>query len=892
MGGLPCLCLAAAAVFGFVSTGEAVEEPGKEHPGFAIYQKLCTECHGDNGEGVAGEYEEPLYGDRSIASLAGRIDRTMPDYDESLCVGEDAKQVADYIYRAFYSPEAQARISLPPIQFSRLTVPQYKNSVADLVGLFMGGYGRPVGEARGLKGTYYGNYRFRVEKKSPDDDKKSERDRFRKGNDQTFERVDPVIAFDYGDGGPDNEKFSKDEFAVRWDGSVMVEETGTYQFVIRTRNGARLWVNNEQTDANKPGQLIDAWVAAGNEPREEEGSIFLLGGRAYPLRLEYFKYKELNASIELLWKPPHGILQPVPARSLSPERVRESMVVSTPFPPDDRSYGYERGLGISKEWFEAVTGGAIEAATYVTEHLNQLAGTKDGAADRDKEVHDFAKRFIEAAFRRPLSEEQRKQLVDHHFEGAESLEIGAKRAVMFALTSPRFLYPEAASGEVADSYDVANRLAMALWDSGPDSALWDAARKNQLTTPDKVRAQAQRMVKDPRARAKMQGFFHHWLELDRAQNLSKDSKAFPAFDEMVMADLRVSLDLFLDDVVWGEKSDYRDLLLADYLFLNDRLAGLYGKPDKVPAGTFQKVSFTNEKRSGVVTHPFLLSAFAYHNNTSPIHRGVFLTRNIVGMTLKPPPEAVEFKDADFDPSLTMRQKVTELTRAKACMACHSVINPLGFSLENFDAIGRWRTKEKNDKPIDAKSTFKTDEGTTVQFASARDVADFAVKSPSAHRAFVRQLFHHSVKQPANAYGVATLDQLRKGFESSNYNIRGLLVEIAMVSATHGLPEPVKPAPKPPEPKKPEPKKQPEPKKVEPQKQPVPMPAAKQSEPKKEEAKPQSKPQPEPKKPDTPPQPKPQPQTQPQKPQAPKPQPDSNQTKATEPAPPATVAKQN
>jgi hypothetical protein len=187
----------------------------------------------------------------------------------------------------------------------------------------------------------------------------------------------------------------------------------------------------------------------------------------------------------------------------------------------------------------------------------------------------------------------------------------------------------------------------------------------------------------------------------------------------------------------------------------------------------------------VLTHPYLLSAFAYHNNTSPIHRGVFLTRNIVGRRLKPPPIAVAFKNDEFPPQLTMREKITRLTRDNACMSCHGVINPLGFALENYDAIGRWRALD-NDRPVDAKSEYVTAEGDTVEVENAVDIAHFAVASESAHRAFVTQMFHHLVKQDPAAYGPDVVESLRLGFAADGFNIQNLITRIATLSAMHGL----------------------------------------------------------------------------------------------------------
>jgi hypothetical protein len=255
-------------------------------------------------------------------------------------------------------------------------------------------------------------------------------------------------------------------------------------------------------------------------------------------------------------------------------------------------------------------------------------------------------------------------------------------------------------------------------------------------------------------------------------------------------------------VLWSDSSDYRELLLAEYLVLNDRLQNLYHIESPVDpersdsaddaaeaadgGADFHRVEFPPERRAGVLTHPFLLSAYSYHNNSSPIHRGVFLTRNVIGRPLKPPPVAVAFKEDEFAPDLTMRQKITQLTRDKACMSCHSVINPLGFALENYDAVGRWRTSEK-DQPIDTASQYTTVDGQTLDVASARDVANFAATSPSAHRAFVTQLFRHLVKQNPAAFGADCVETLRLQFAEDDFNMQNLLVRIAVLAATHGHP---------------------------------------------------------------------------------------------------------
>jgi hypothetical protein len=273
--------------------------------------------------------------------------------------------------------------------------------------------------------------------------------------------------------------------------------------------------------------------------------------------------------------------------------------------------------------------------------------------------------------------------------------------------------------------------------------------------------------------------------MDRVENLSKDGKVFPGFSPAIIGDLRTSLNLFLAEVMWSEGSDYRSLLLADYMFLNGRLADFYGLNTKVGAA-FVKVPLDAKQRCGVLTHPYLLAAFSYQKFTSPIHRGVFLTRNIVGRSLKPPPMAMTFKDADFAPNLTMREKVSQLTRPQACQSCHSVINPLGFSLEQYDAVGRFRTTD-HDRPVETACDYLTDDGQMVHLNGARDVAEFALGSEPAQRGFVEQMFHHVVKQPALAYGPDTLERLRDAFVKSEFNMQKLMIEMVTVSALHGAP---------------------------------------------------------------------------------------------------------
>jgi mono/diheme cytochrome c family protein len=730
--------------------------------GEQIYRAQCATCHGEMGEGTDENYPHALHGNRSAEQLARLIARTMPKDAPKKLPPEDAEKVAGYVYTTFYSPEARERNKPPRIELSRLTVRQYRNAVTDLIGSFRTA-GR-WGEQRGLRGEYFKSRGFR-------------------NGERVLDRIDPGVKFDFGTAGPDPDKFDAAQFSIRWQGSVLAPETGEYDFIVHTEHAARLWVN----DSKHP--LIDAWVKSGNDT-EHRASIYLLGGRVYPVRLEFSKAKQgvddskkktppkVPASITLEWKVPGRAAEPVPARCLAPESGPEVFVLATAFPPDDRSLGWERGTSVSREWDQAVVDAALEVAGYVAAHLPELSGTPDSAPDRGQRLREFGRRFAEVAFRRPLTDEQKRFFVDRQFDRAADPDTAVKRVVLLVLTSPQFLYREINGGR--DAYDVASRLSFGLWDSLPDKPLLEAAAAGRLGTRAQVAGQAERMLADLRAHTKVRDFLLQYLKVDQAPDLAKDPKRFPGFDQAVISDLRTSLDLFLGDVAWGQSSDYRQLLLADSLYLNGRLAKFYGA-DLPDDGTFRKVHLDPGQRTGVLTHPYLLAAFAYTETSSPIHRGVFLARNVLGLSLRPPPAAFAPLAPSLHPDLTTRERVALQTRPEACQTCHGMINPLGFTLERFDAVGRLRDKE-NGQPINATGMYQTRTGDVVKFAGVRDLATFLAGSQEVHEAFVERLFHHLVKQPVRAFGPRTLAELRDSFEQNEFNIRKLMVEIMAVSA--------------------------------------------------------------------------------------------------------------
>lgn len=745
-------------LLGFLSTLPAFGDRGEQ-----IYTKHCLSCHGDRGQGVADEYDESLIGTKSIASLAKYIHRTMPEEDEDAVIDQDAYLVAQYIHGAFYSPEAQAKIKPVRKDLLRRTQYQHRRAITDIVQSFRG---RPqLGTQNGLRGHYYHKEKMNDRKK------------------ELAKRIDPNINFNI-----ESDHGIKDidpkAHAIFWTGSLVPKESGIYSFRATTPNGVRVFINEMEREKFYGGEthrktaFIDAWVSSGNQMRSVEASIFLLGGHPIPIYIDFVSYKEKKSSLQIEWKPPHGKWEPIPTRVLFTESAPTAAIISTNFPPDDASLGYERGSSISKAWKESVAKASIEAARQIYTDINVLAKTNSKDKERNKKLKSFCLKFATRAFARPLSPTQKNHYIEDIFDADNDSETATRRSLMLILTSPYFLYPSLNRGDDGkpDDYTVAAHLALALWDSVPDKELWVAANQKRLGKETEITNQLSRMMSDSRTKAKTRSFFYHWLNLSEKEDLGKDPKLFPNFDQRMIADLRTSFDLFIENVIWSPSSDYRKLFTENKIYLNKRLANFYSAPTP-KEDSFKLLLTPDKKRAGLFTHPYVLTAFSYHKQTSPIHRGVYLSRNILGRFLKPPPNAVEFKDTDFKPDLTMREKVTHLTKDENCMACHSIINPIGFSLENYDATGRFRTHEKN-KPIDTVSDYPTPEDSIVKITGPDDLARLAVESPEAHRAFLKHLFHHLIQQPINAYGFEAISSLRKTFVDNNFHVRKIIMTMA------------------------------------------------------------------------------------------------------------------
>jgi hypothetical protein len=302
------------------------------------------------------------------------------------------------------------------------------------------------------------------------------------------------------------------------------------------------------------------------------------------------------------------------------------------------------------------------------------------------------------AYRRPIAKDEMPSLM-MPFRSARDggFENGIRLALQRILVSPDFLFrvevdpagvPSGSAYRVSD-IELASRLSFFLWSSGPDDDLLGLAERGQLHDRAVLDRQVARMLADPRANTLVSNFVGQWLYLRNIDAVLPDPTAFPDFDENLRAALAKETDLFFASMIHEDRS-LLDLLRADYTFLNERLARHYGIAG-VHGTEFRRVTLSDDARKGLLGKGSVLTVTSYPNRTSPTLRGKFILENLLGSPPPPPPPNVPSLKDDKDVSqLTMRQRM-ELHRASpVCASCHVRMDPLGFALENFDGLGRWR----------------------------------------------------------------------------------------------------------------------------------------------------------------------------------------------------------
>ena len=313
------------------------------------------------------------------------------------------------------------------------------------------------------------------------------------------------------------------------------------------------------------------------------------------------------------------------------------------------------------------------------------------------------------AYRRPVSESDVQELVEFYNQGRldGGFEVGIQFALERVLVSPDFLFrieQDPADAQPGAMYaisdiELASRMSFFLWSSPPDDELLNQAERGALREPGMLEQQVQRMMADPHADAFIKNFVGQWLYLRNLEDFYPDPAAFPEFDENLRTALQRETELFIDDQIRSDAS-LLELLSADYTFVNERLARHYDIPG-VYGSRYRKVTVDGNQRGGLLGHGGLMMVTSYPNRTSPVLRGKFVLENLLGgPPPEPPPNVPALETSSDGKILTMREAMVMHRENPACRVCHAAMDPIGFSLENYDVVGKWR-REFAGQPIDA-----------------------------------------------------------------------------------------------------------------------------------------------------------------------------------------------
>jgi Protein of unknown function (DUF1592)/Protein of unknown function (DUF1588)/Protein of unknown function (DUF1587)/Protein of unknown function (DUF1585)/Protein of unknown function (DUF1595)/Cytochrome C oxidase, cbb3-type, subunit III len=387
------------------------------------------------------------------------------------------------------------------------------------------------------------------------------------------------------------------------------------------------------------------------------------------------------------------------------------------------------------------------------------------------------------AYRRPLTEQDVQTLLDFYKEGraGATFDAGIQRGLERVLSSPSFLFrverepPNAVVGSVyrLNDLDLASRLSFFLWSSIPDDELLNAAIAGKLKQPVVLEQQVRRMLADPRSSALVKNFVDQWLQMSKLPGLVPDVDAFPDFDENLREAMHQETAEFVASQL-REDHSVLDLLTANYSYLNERLARHYEIPN-VYGNQFRKVTFSDGVRGGLLGQASVLTVTSYPNRTSIVLRGKWLLANMLGAPPPPPPVDVpSLKDAGQDGQPRSLRERMELHRKNpACAGCHQRMDPLGFALENFDALGKWRTVADGEK-VNVSASLP--DGTT--FEGIAGLRDLLLKHKDDYvRTLTEKLLAYSIGRGIEYYDLPAIRKIARDSAPSDYRWSSLILGI-------------------------------------------------------------------------------------------------------------------
>ena len=473
-------------------------------------------------------------------------------------------------------------------------------------------------------------------------------------------------------------------------------------------------------------------------------------------------------------------VDPAIARELPDEVIGEGYL-NTLSPLQSEQY-----LSIANEVLDRIL--PRGAATPNSAQRRWLGSVPRSGADLRVAARTVAGSLARKAYRRPPAEAELDVLLGVFDLGRtnglpyyEALRLMSKAV----LVSPQFLFitPQGEGQPVGgivrlDDHQLASRLSYLLWSTQPDAELAALADRGKLHDPAVLRSQVKRLLKDPRSRALFDGFGAQWLGLASLEGKTFDTGKFPQMNAEMRLAMYDEARLFFESIVRENRSVVR-FVDSDYTFLNRTLAPIYGLENTVTGSKMRRVKLTDPNRGGVLGMPGVLATTSFPNRTSPVKRGVWVLEQVLGEKVPPPPPnvpALEKQDQKTVAQLTLRQR-TELHRTDAvCANCHKILDPIGFGLENFDAIGRWRDRDDTGGAIEAAGELPGGK----RFSAPKDLkAIIAAKPNELARNFTEKFLAYALCRQLEGYDEIVVDHLMETVAKEGYRLQTLITEIAI-----------------------------------------------------------------------------------------------------------------
>jgi hypothetical protein len=389
------------------------------------------------------------------------------------------------------------------------------------------------------------------------------------------------------------------------------------------------------------------------------------------------------------------------------------------------------------------------------------------------------------AYRRPVNDEDLKELQVYYDEGFKQggFESGIRSAITGILASPFFLYRAErvpATAKPGESYrisdlELASKLSFFLWNSIPDDELLDLGINNKLSQPATLEKQVKRLLADPRSDTLGSNFTQQWLDMKRLDEIVPDGVVFPYASGRndPREDFRTELSLFADSI-YREDRSVVDLMNANHTYLNERLALHYGITD-VKGDRFRRVELKDSTRFGLLGKGAILMAAAYPNRTSPVLRGAFILKDIQGVPpAMPPADVPTLNDADIgtQKALTVRELIAKHRASPTCSSCHAVMDPLGFALENFDAVGQWRDRDRYAGQV-IDSSVDMPDGT--KLTGPDDLRKALLRKPDQFvQTFTERLLMYATGNKTEYYDMPTVRRIVDGSAKDGYKFSAIV----------------------------------------------------------------------------------------------------------------------